>query len=766
MQAPLGKLADPSADLLELGLNDAPVGILVVADDGHVAYANPEACAIFGYDEAEFRQIGLSALIPKRVRAAHSSWVQQYLEKPERRRMGIARRLTGIRRDGTPFQCEIGLNPVNRHGRGWVVASITQICSDESTLAQFDEGLQRWRFLLEQLGDRIWIWNLDDDSAEISPGWCADLGYSPEELTCASQWIGLLHDAEREFVVGRLNACLSGEIEDFDEEFRLRHRNGNYRWVRARGKVVERAIDGRPRRMLGIFQETTARRVAEAAQRDAELRWRYALEGSGAGVWDWDLETDDVYFSPGSAAVLGYESSPLEPPVATWRRRVHPDDLKLSDQALASCLAGKTSEYRAECRIFAPDGSFRWILYRGLVVEWMPDAQKPRRMIGTLEDITAAKRREADLLESREHTRRIAALVPGVAYQYKCWPDGRDCFPFASDGMRQVYGVDPVDVLNDASLVLDRLHPADRAAVQAAIAHSARTFTRWAQEYRILLPDGSVRWLSGVADPLPELEPDGAIVWHGHIVDVTERKQRDLALERRTRALELANADLEQFNYVASHDLKEPMRGIRYLVDWIAEDLPEQTPTSVHTNLERLRARVDRLQALVADLAVYSRVGRKDVELTQIALRDWVSEICEELDLRGCRVDWSRVADERLLTSAMLLRTVLSNLLLNAAVHHDRSAQGLIRISATVHSDDLRFAVEDDGPGIDSMHHDRIFRMYQQLNPERDSEGTGSGLTIVKRIVNSVGSSIEVISPLTERGTRFVFSWPRQWPRD
>ena len=104
-------------------------------------------------------------------------------------------------------------------------------------------------------------------------------------------------------------------------------------------------------------------------------------------------------------------------------------------------------------------------------------------------------------------------------------------------------------------------------------------------------------------------------------MDITTRKQADLALEQHAEALSHANEDLEQFNYVASHDLKEPLRAIRHLAELIKEDLPEDLPESVTLNLERMRGRVDKLQTLIDDLAAFSRAGRRDVQTEPIAIR-------------------------------------------------------------------------------------------------------------------------------------------------
>ena len=124
--------------------------------------------------------------------------------------------------------------------------------------------------------------------------------------------------------------------------------------------------------------------------------------------------------------------------------------------------------------------------------------------------------------------RKIASRVPGVIYQYRLRPDGTSCFPYASEGIREIYGVAPEEVVADATPVFGQLHPDDLAGIVASIQESARTLQPWQYEYRTRLADGTERWLRG--DSMPEREADGGILWHGFITDVTARKQSETAL--------------------------------------------------------------------------------------------------------------------------------------------------------------------------------------------------------------------------------------------
>jgi diguanylate cyclase (GGDEF)-like protein/PAS domain S-box-containing protein len=144
-------------------------------------------------------------------------------------------------------------------------------------------------------------------------------------------------------------------------------------------------------------------------------------------------------------------------------------------------------------------------------------------LIGTLHDITETRQAQAAMEKTLALLQNVARRVPGVVYQYRLRPDGHACFPFASDGIREIYRVSPEDVREDAGKVAAILHPDDYTGIVNSIAASARDLTLWRHEYRVKFDDGTVRWLSG--DARPEREADGSVLWHGFVTDITTRKQ-------------------------------------------------------------------------------------------------------------------------------------------------------------------------------------------------------------------------------------------------
>ncbi|XDD47151.1 PAS domain-containing protein [Leptospira sp. WS39.C2] len=158
---------------------------------------------------------------------------------------------------------------------------------------------------------------------------------------------------------------------------------------------------------LGIGIDITTQKITEEALRESERRWQFALEGSGDGIWDWNAESDQVYFSKQWKAMLGYSESEIGSDISEWEKRVHPEDLNPCLQALEKHYRGETNVYVSEHRMLCKDGSYKWILDRGKVIEWTSD-KKPLRVMGTHTDITERKILENALIIAREKAEKAS----------------------------------------------------------------------------------------------------------------------------------------------------------------------------------------------------------------------------------------------------------------------------------------------------------------------------------------------------------------------
>jgi signal transduction histidine kinase len=232
-------------------------------------------------------------------------------------------------------------------------------------------------------------------------------------------------------------------------------------------------------------------------------------------------------------------------------------------------------------------------------------------------------------------------------------------------------------------------------------------------------------------------------------------------VDERTKELRRSNQDLDQFAYIASHDLKAPLRAIDHLSTWVLEDVGHLLPDRSHEHLEKMRSRIKRMEGLLDDLLTYSRAGRFRGDATNVNTSEVVDRVIETVTPpEGFRIE-VKGSLPTLHTYAAPLETVLRNLVSNAIKHHDKP-QGKIEISAKVKGDFIEFSVADDGPGIDPAFHDRIFQMFQTLRPRDQVEGSGIGLAVVEKIISNVGGTIRLESA-PNKGATFIFTWPLQY---
>lgn len=228
-------------------------------------------------------------------------------------------------------------------------------------------------------------------------------------------------------------------------------------------------------------------------------------------------------------------------------------------------------------------------------------------------------------------------------------------------------------------------------------------------------------------------------------------------------ALERSNADLDGFAHVASHDLKAPLRGIAALSEWIEEDLGEHITESARGHLSMLRRRVRRLEDLIEGILSYSRAGRTGREVSEVDVGALLTEAIELLAPPSSAAITVDPGMPVLRTARVPLQQVFMNLISNALKH--AGPEAAVRVGGREAGAFWEFSVSDNGGGIAPAYHERIWAIFQTLKPRDQVEGTGIGLSVVRKIVASMGGRAWVESAEGE-GACFRFTWPREMPAE
>lgn len=259
------------------------------------------------------------------------------------------------------------------------------------------ESEGRYQRLLASVTDYVFSVTVDEGrpvATSHGPGCEAVTGFTPGEFEADPfLWLRMVYEEDRPAVTARAEQMLRGEAPPALEH-RIVRKDGSIRWIR--NTVVPRK-DARGRLVMydGVVSDITERKEAELALRHSQERLALVIQGSSDGIWDWNLTTNEAYFSPRWKSMLGYEEDEVPSHFSAWERLLHPDDRERALARLQACLAGETPNFELEHRLRHKDGTFRWILARGVALR--DGDGKPVRIAGSHVDMTDRKRAEEQL---------------------------------------------------------------------------------------------------------------------------------------------------------------------------------------------------------------------------------------------------------------------------------------------------------------------------------------------------------------------------------
>jgi two-component system sensor histidine kinase/response regulator len=360
--------------------------------------------------------------------------------------------------------------------------------------------------------------------------------------------------------------------------------------------------DGNLERLICTFSNITERRQAEVALLQSETRFALAVEGASVGIWDWDLQNNHIYFSPRCKTILGYEDAELLNTLETWQNTIHPDDLDHTTTVLNDYLENRIPTYEVEFRARHQDGSYRWIFARGAALR--DETGRPYRLSGSHTDITQRKQTEQALQRSNIRYKNLATNIPGMIYQFRLSANGEKAFTYVSPACQILYGIDPHKVQQDATQLLEIIHPDDRKQVERSILISGKTLKPWHCVWRVVV-QGKMKWLQGDAQPYQDT--DGSIIWDGLVVEITERKHTEIALQesaQREKAIAQViqrmrqTLDLDTIFRATTQELRQVLKCDRVAIyqfypDWSGDFVAESVGYGWRRLVEGIECEVD-----------------------------------------------------------------------------------------------------------------------------------------------------------------------------
>ena len=380
------------------------------------------------------------------------------------------------------------------------------------------------RYALAVSGSQVGVWQVNLLTLEIyvAPNMKNLLGYAEQESSiCSEEWLNAVHPDDQQSLLTVAIAHLEGLTPHLEVEHRLLHQDGNIRWVLTRGTVFRDAT-GNPYRLAGSSTDITRRKQTEAALQISQERYALAVSAGKVGVWDWNVETNEIYLDPILKAILGYADDEIQNHLDDWGRLIHPDDRKAVMAAATAHLEGVTPHFEIEHRMLHKGGSIRWMLIRGTAIR---DADgKPYRVTGTDTDITERKQVQIELQESKQ---RIVTIVESITdaffavnHQWEFTYINGQAARLLQKSTEELLGKSFWDEFpqHRSSVVFEQYH---KAVTEQVAVEFERFFPRWNSWYEVRA--------------YPSL--DGLCVY---LHDISDRKRAEAVLVERSRQTALA----------------------------------------------------------------------------------------------------------------------------------------------------------------------------------------------------------------------------------
>ncbi len=620
------------------------------------------------------------------------------------------------------------------------------------------EQLYKQAQALAHLGH--WSWDLETNMLYWTDELYAIYGLDRSKGEIASEQIRPFNHPEDAEMVQDIMARSMETHKPYDFHYRIILEDGTVKTLHAKGEVL---VDGNNKayKMLGTLQDVTERQNLIAQLLLSEELYKEAQALSHIGNWTWIIKENKILWSDELYRVYGLEPQSEHITFERYAAFIHPDDKEELFNTIQNALMSKDA-YELHHRILLAGGNVRYLNARGRVV--LDENGQPEKMVGTAQDVTLRMAIEKEAQESQRFIQKIADATPALIASYNI---NTGKYRFISEGLKNLLGYDPRRPLEEGvQFFIGIIHPDDLEPVMQQNAEALE-----------LANEGKLTGISG--EPIVEFEyrlrhVNGEYHWFhtfgtifdrnaaGHVehvlnisIDITERKEMETALSQKNIQLQQSNANLEEFAYVASHDLKEPLRKISIFGDRLLSTQYQHLGTEGQFYLEKMIDSTRKMQSLINDLLSLSLIaGNKS--FTHYSLQNILSETVrvleQKIDETGATIHAQPLGEANIIPSQ--IRQLFQNLISNSIKFSREGVKPEINIGCRQLRPEeierhklpgnktyIELVFSDNGIGFDNIFASKIFAIFQRLH-HKDYEGTGIGLAICKKIVENHGGVI------------------------
>lgn len=630
----------------------------------------------------------------------------------------------------------------------------------EAHLRTIEASEKRFRLLFDGAADAVYVRDLNGKIVDANHEACRTLGYSREELIGMSvsdidlDW----KPVDAQLIWNRL----AEDPQDFHPLVERVHRrkDGTTFPVEIRLTTFEREGETY---VLSAARDATLRKAAEQQTKAAKEFAEKVINASPGVIYIFDLATESITFiNDNVERQLGYCREEIEELGARfYEEAFHPEDLPKVVQSQKDWFGeGAPRLRRDNFRIRHRNGEWFWFEFHRVVFQRNAKGD-PTQIMGIAINIT-------DRIRAEEQLRWEKALLDQVmetSVASIMVVDADGTIQFLNTALEKTLRVTREELQNLPisafpwelyDLSGEPLQVANRPFAMVRSSHRPVYDIR----YKIQFTNDEYVILSVNGAPLFDAQGNfaGAVF---ALADITERMESEKVRETLIRHLEETNTELKQFTYTVSHDLKSPLITIKGFLGMLAEDLANQDEEAVKEDLSIIGSAANGMKQLLDDLLELSRIGRSGKTRTVVVLKDVLSEaitlLAGEIEARGADVQFD-TGELAIYADSVQVRQVMQNLIDNA-IKHNRDEHPEVRINATEDGDGfILIEVTDNGPGVAKEFQDRVFQLFDKLDP--DSGGSGVGLAIVKRIIEYHGGTVKLESAGPGLGCKFIIRLP------
>ncbi|NTU87643.1 MAG: PAS domain-containing protein [Chlorobiaceae bacterium] len=406
-------------------------------------------------------------------------------------------------------------------GEPCVVAVGVDISRQKQLEEDLVESKMRFSYALDAAHSGIWEWDIETDRLSWSEQVWGLYGLQVESVPLNHQLcLDTIHPEDREMASWTIKEAVKNQ-NPASVEYRVCYTDGSIHWLTSRGMPLHND-EGKVIRYIGTIIDITERKQIELELLESKSLLNQALEAAHAGVWEWNLQTNENIWSEEIWALYGLAKSDDKPSFRLWANTIHPEDREMATNSVTEA-AKHCNEINIQYRVMHPDGSIHWLMSRAKPV--YEKNNKINRYIGTIIDVTESKQIEIALSQSKTRLNQALEATNAGIWEWNVKSDQ----VFWSDRVWSLYGMEPDSIKSSHKLCETNVHPEDRDMTFQTVMHAASSETEINVEYRVSHKDGAIHWL--MCRGMPLREKNGEVSCYiGTVIDITKRKNTDLAL--------------------------------------------------------------------------------------------------------------------------------------------------------------------------------------------------------------------------------------------